>query len=78
MTKQYLEWWNEKNIMNVVFMYCHGDYAFSLWKDVENAEQLLSRGLAGEEYLTDNGVLVFHDYLEFALERIKEEGIKLR
>ena len=78
MTKQYLEWWNEKNIMNVVFMYCHGDYAFSLWKDVENAEQLLSRGLAGEEYLTDNGVLVFHDYLEFALERIKEGGIKLR
>lgn len=74
MTNQYLEWWHQEGIANVVFMYCHGDYAFSLWKDLGKKNELISHGVIGQEYLTDNGIKVFNDYLEDTINRIKESG----
>lgn len=76
MTKKYFAWWNEDNISNCVWMYCHGDYTYSLFKNLgEKKSQILQYGVMSDEYLTDNGKLTLGNYLSAELTKIKASGV---
>lgn len=76
MTKKYFPWWNVNNISNCVWMYCHGNYTYSLFKNLgEKKSQILQYGMMSDEYLTDNGILTLSNYLNVELSKIKESGI---
>lgn len=75
-TKKYFSWWNENNISNCVWMYCHGDYTYSLWKNLgEKKSQILRYGVISDEYLTYNGKLTLNNYLNAELNKIKKSGV---
>ena len=57
-------------------MYCHGDYTYSLWKNLgEKKSQILRYGVISDEYLTYNGKLTLNNYLNAELNKIKKSGV---
>lgn len=71
-TKKYLAWWNNENILNAPWMLCHGNYTYSLWNtELGKKSEILQHGVMSEKYLSEYGKLVFGTFLENTLNRIK-------
>lgn len=72
MTKKYLEWWDDNNILNCAWMLCHGDYTYSLWNtNLGDKSEFLKYGCISDEYLSEYGKVVFQSYFDNNIKRVK-------
>lgn len=75
-TKQYLKWWNDNNILNCAWMLCGGNYKYSLWThELGDKAIAVQNGCISDEYLSEYGKLVFQTYFDNNIERVKKNEI---
>ena len=76
MTKKYMKWWNDEGMINCAWMLCHGNWKYILWnKDLGDKSEALKYGCMSEEYLSDYGNLVFSNYFDTNIERVKTNSV---
>ena len=76
MTKKYMNWWNEEGMINCAWMLCHGNWKYILWnKDLGDKSEALKYGCISEEYLSDYGKLVFGNYFDNNIKRVKNNSV---
>ena len=71
-----MNWWNEEGMINCAWMLCHGNWKYILWnKDLGDKSEALKYGCISEEYLSDYGKLVFGNYFDNNIKRVKNNSV---